>query len=77
MHEAIYWPEAMETALWPMAADYATYHHNHMPDPHTGMILPWIWFSKFKQLGPISQICMFGVTEFCFGSCTTRWVQAP
>ena len=32
MHEAI-----METALWPMAVDYATYHHNHMPDPHTGM----------------------------------------
>ena len=40
MHAAICWPSMMETNLWPMAVDYAVYHHNHMPRPPVGMLAP-------------------------------------
>ena len=40
MHAAIHWPSMVETNLWPMAVDYAVYHHNHMPRPSVGMLVP-------------------------------------
>ena len=40
MHAAICWPSMVETNLWPMAVDYAVYHHNHMPCPSVGMLVP-------------------------------------
>ena len=40
MHAAIHWPSMVETNLWPMADDYAVYHHNHMPRPSVGMLAP-------------------------------------
>ena len=40
MHAAIRWPSMVETNLWPMAVDYAVYHHNHMPRPSVGMLAP-------------------------------------
>ena len=40
MHAAICWPSMVETNLWPMAVGYAVYHHNHMPCPSVGMLVP-------------------------------------
>ena len=40
MHAAIHWPSMVETNLWPMAVDYAVYHHNHTPHPSIGMLAP-------------------------------------
>ena len=40
MHAAIRWPSMVEMNLWPMAVDYAVYHHNHMPCPSVGMLAP-------------------------------------
>ena len=31
MHAAIHWPSMVETNLWPMAVDYAVYHHTAQP----------------------------------------------
>ena len=40
IHAAICWPAQADSALWPMAIDYALDHHNHMPCPSTGMLSP-------------------------------------
>ena len=40
IHAAIRWPSMLEMNLWPMAVDYAVYHHNHMPRPSVGMLAP-------------------------------------
>ena len=40
MHAAIHWPSMVEMNLWPMAVDYAVYHHNHMAHPSVGMLAP-------------------------------------
>ena len=40
MHAAIRRPSMVETNVWPMAVDYAVYHHNHMPRPSVGMLAP-------------------------------------
>ena len=37
LHAAIHWPDAADTALWPMAVDYAVYIHNHLPNRKTGL----------------------------------------
>ena len=37
LHAAIHWPDVADTALWPMAVDYAVYIHNHLPNRKTGL----------------------------------------
>ena len=37
LHAAIHWPEMADTSLWPMAVQHATYLHNSMPNPTTGI----------------------------------------
>jgi GAG-pre-integrase domain len=37
LHAAIRWPETADSALWPMAVDYAVYIHNHLPNSRTGL----------------------------------------
>ena len=47
LHAAIRRPDTADTALWPMAVDYAVYIHNHLPDPKTGLA-PIDVFTKSK-----------------------------
>ena len=37
LHAAIHWPEMADSSLWPMAVQHATYLHNNMPNPTTGL----------------------------------------
>ena len=37
LHAAIHWPEIADSSLWPMAVQHATYLHNNMPNPTTGL----------------------------------------
>ena len=37
LHTAIHWPEMADSSLWPMAVQHATYLHNNMPNPTTGL----------------------------------------
>ena len=37
LHTAIHWPEMVDSSLWPMAVQHATYLHNNMPNPTTGL----------------------------------------
>ena len=37
MHQAIHWPEAASTTLWPLAVNHAVFLFNHMPSPTTGL----------------------------------------
>eukprot|EP00978_Attheya_sp_CCMP212_P007814 scaffold18161_cov56-Attheya_sp.AAC.11 len=37
MHGAIYWPDVIESSLWPMAVSHAIFIWNRMPDPTNGL----------------------------------------
>ena len=37
LHAAIHWPEMADSSLWPMVVRHATYLHNNMPRPTTGL----------------------------------------
>jgi hypothetical protein len=45
LHAAIYWPDATDAQLWPMAVDHAVFLHNHMPREDSGLS-PHGLFSK-------------------------------
>ena len=37
LHTAIHWPEVSDPTLWPLAVLHATFLHNHIPNPSTGI----------------------------------------
>eukprot|EP00957_Ditylum_brightwellii_P164029 12489065-Ditylum_brightwellii.AAC.1 len=37
IHAAIYWPETLNSMLWPFALEYAVDLWNHLPDMDTGL----------------------------------------
>ena len=55
-HAEIYWPEMADSCLWPMAVQHATYLHNNVPNPTTGLrakdLYSWMRFdtNKFHDL---------------------------
>ena len=34
LHASTHWKNGIDSSLWPMAVDYATYLHNHIPNQH-------------------------------------------
>ena len=34
LHASLRWKSGIDSSLWPMAVDYATYIHNHLPNDH-------------------------------------------
>ena len=37
IHSAIHWPDVADSTLWPLAVEYATYLHNHVPQTSNGL----------------------------------------
>ena len=47
-HYAIHWPDVAQIQLWPLAVLHATYLHNHLPRPDSGLS-PLELFSRIRQ----------------------------
>ena len=65
LHTAIHWPEMADSSLWPMVVQHATFLHNNMPNPTTGLV-PMTYLPG-RDLMPTSfMISMSGDVQLMF-----------